>query len=246
MRIILPVALLIALSSFLLFGQSMADEPQQAKKDARSQEEQSQKEHKEKLSYSLGYGVGNQMKNSSVDLDPDIFIKAIKQGLAGDKAAMTDAEMREVIQSFQKEITIKQQDVKKQLAEKNKKQGEAFLAENAKREGVVTLSSGLQYKIVKEGTGKSPKTMDKVSVNYRGTLVSGREFDSSYKRGQPAMFRVGDGIPGWNEALQLMKEGARWQLFIPAHLAYGEKGSSTGIVPPYTTVVYEVELLTVK
>jgi len=132
----------------------------------------------------------------------------------------------------------------KVLGEKNKKEGEAFLAENKKKEGVKTLPSGLQYRVIKEGTGKSPKAADTVVCNYRGTLIDGTEFDSSYKRGEPATFPLNQIIPGWTEALQLMKEGAKWQLFIPANLAYGEQ--STGIIGPNSVLIFEIELISVK
>ena len=130
--------------------------------------------------------------------------------------------------------------------EKNKQEGEAFLAENKKKEGVKTLPSGLQYKVITEGTGKSPKASDTVTVNYRGTLIDGTEFDSSYKRGQAASFQVNGVIKGWTEALQLMKEGAKWQLFVPSNLAYGEKGTGSGPIGPNATLVFEVELISVK
>jgi FKBP-type peptidyl-prolyl cis-trans isomerase FklB len=133
----------------------------------------------------------------------------------------------------------------KAQGEKNKKEGEAFLAENKKKEGVKTLPSGLQYKVIKEGTGKSPKATDKVSTHYRGTLIDGTEFDSSYKRGQPATFPVNGVIPGWTEALQLMKVGSKWQLFIPSKLAYGERGAPP-VIGPYSVLIFTVELLAIK
>lgn len=243
MRIILSLALSSALSVFLFFTPAMAEEQPQARKDTASQKEQ-----KEKLSYSLGYGIGSQMRKSSVDLEPGTFIKAFRKGLAGEKAAMTEQEMRDAVQFLQKEMQVKQL---KEAAEKNKQEGETFLAENAKKEGVVTLPSGLQYKIIKEGGGKSPKATDTVTINYRGTLADGPEFANSYnKRNKPATFRLGKGIAGWNEALPLMKEGAQWQLFVPPYLAYGEKGVVTGkkkktMIPPNATVIYDVELISV-
>ena len=223
MRIILA----IALGGLLLFGQAMAAEQQKATKDMKSQkgktsvaEQQKDskglKSQKEKLSYTLGYTTGKRIKTESVDLDTDTFTKAFKEGYAGQTAAMTDEEMQEAMRPLQKEMNAKRaeemkklSEKKKELAEMGKKEGEAFLAENAKKEGVVTLPSGLQYKIIKEGTGKSPQKSDKVTVNYRGTLINGTEFDSSYKRGQPATFGVDKVIKGWTEALQLMKEGAQ-------------------------------------
>jgi FKBP-type peptidyl-prolyl cis-trans isomerase FklB len=245
MRNILPMALSIALGTLLLYGQARADEPQQAKQDTGSQKEQ-----KEKLSYSLGYGIGGQMKKSTLDLDLDIFSKALRTGLVGDKATLTDQEMRDAVQSYQQERQAKLAAAMKELAEQNKHEGEAFLAVNATKEDVVTRPSGLQYKIIKAGTGKSPNPTDKVTVKYRSSFVNGREFDSSYKRNKPVTFRVDDSIAGWNEGIQMMKEGAKWQFFIPANLAYGEKGTSgkekkKGI-PPNTALIFDVELIAIE
>jgi FKBP-type peptidyl-prolyl cis-trans isomerase FklB len=147
--------------------------------------------------------------------------------------------------TFKEEMTKKQEEAMKKAAEKNKKDGAAFLAENKKKEGVVTLPSGLQYKIITQGTGNTPKATDTVTVNYRGSLVDGTEFDSSYKRGQPATFPVNGVIKGWTEALQLMKEGAKWQLFIPSDLAYGEKGAGN-VIGPNATLIFDVELISAK
>jgi FKBP-type peptidyl-prolyl cis-trans isomerase FklB len=149
--------------------------------------------------------------------------------------------MQETMAVFQKEMMAKQQEV----ATKNKKEGEAFLVENKKKQGVKTLPSGLQYKVIKEGTGKKPKLGDTVTAHYWGTLIDGTEFDSSYKRGQPANFPVSGVIPGWTEALQLMGEGAKWQLFIPSNLAYGERGAGAGI-GPNATLIFEIELISVQ
>ena len=146
---------------------------------------------------------------------------------------------------LQKELMEKQAERNKQLAEKNKTEGEAFLAQNSKKEGVKTLPSGLQYKVIKEGTGKTPKADDTVVTNYRGTSIDGTEFDSSYKRGQPATFPVKGVIAGWTEALQLMKEGSKWELFIPSNLAYGERGAGN-FIGPNAALVFEIELITVK
>jgi FKBP-type peptidyl-prolyl cis-trans isomerase FklB len=153
--------------------------------------------------------------------------------------------MKEAFEAFQKEVVAKQEVKAKESADKNLKAGEAFLAENAKKEGVVTLPSGLQYKVIEAGSGKTPKASDTVTVNYRGTLIDGKEFDSSYKRGEPATFPVSGVIAGWTEALQLMKEGAKWQLVIPPGLAYGEKGAGP-VIGPNSTLVFEVELIKVQ
>jgi FKBP-type peptidyl-prolyl cis-trans isomerase FklB len=165
-------------------------------------------EEKDKLSYSMGLKIGKNFKKESIDVDPDIFTKGLKDGLSGNQSLMTEQQVKEAITSFQQEMLAKKAEQMKILAEKNKKEGERFLAENKKKEGVITLPSGLQYKVIKEGAGDVPKKTDTVTTNYRGTLINGTEFDSSYKRGQPATFPVNGVIPGWTEALQLMKEGA--------------------------------------
>jgi FKBP-type peptidyl-prolyl cis-trans isomerase FklB len=158
---------------------------------------------------------------------------------------MTEQEIKETVTALQKDLQVKQQEQVKVLAEKNKKEGEAFLAGNKKKQGVITMPSGLQYKIMTDGKGKSPKATDMVTVNYKGTLIDGTEFDSSYKRGQPATFNVNGVIPGWTEALQLMKEGSKWQLFVPSNLAYGERGAG-GPIGPNAVLIFEVELISIK
>ena len=185
------------------------------------------KNQKEKVSYIIGMDIGGNLKKQSIDIDPNILAKGIQDALGGAKSLLTDQEIQETMVAFQKEMMAKQAEV----AKKNKTEGESFLAENKKKEGVITLPSGLQYKIVKEGTGETPKLEDTVTVNYRGTLIDGTEFDSSYRRGQPATFSVKGVIAGWTEALQLMKVGSKWQLFVPSNLAYGERGAGRDIGP---------------
>lgn len=202
------------------------------------------KTQKDKVSYAIGVTTAKSMKQQSVDIDPDIFAKGLKDGFAGAKTALTDDEMRQVIAAFQKEMTEKYAVKMKSMAEKNQREGEAFLTENKKKEGVKILSSGLQYKVIKDGTGNTPKLTDNVTTNYRGTLIDGTEFDSSYKRGQPTKFPVKGVIPGWTEALQLMKAGSKWQLFIPSNLAYGERGAGN-MIGPNATLIFEVELLSI-
>jgi FKBP-type peptidyl-prolyl cis-trans isomerase FklB len=204
------------------------------------------KNQKDKVSYSIGLNIGrnlaNDLKKQSIDIDPNILVKGIQDALAGAKPLLTDQEIQETMVAFQKEMMAKWEEIGK----KNKAEGEAFLAENKKKEGVKTLPSGLQYKVIKAGTGKKPKADDSVTANYRGTLIDGTEFDSSYKRGQPATFPVSGGIiPGWTEALQLMEEGAKWQLFIPSNLAYGERGTG-GIIGPNAALIFEIELVSIK
>jgi FKBP-type peptidyl-prolyl cis-trans isomerase FklB len=207
------------------------------------------KTQKEKFSYALGMNTGKRMgdslKKQSVPFDPAILARGVKDGLAGGKTLLTDDEAQAVLTEVQKQVREKQQEKMQQVGTVNKKEGEAFLAGNKGKEGVVTLPSGLQYKILKAGTGAKPTASDSVVCNYRGTLINGTEFDSSYKRGQPAPFAVSGVIRGWTEALQLMPVGSKWQLFIPSDLAYGDRGTGTDIGPD-STLIFEVELLSIE
>jgi len=200
-------------------------------------------DQKDKVSYSIGMDVGNNLKRQSIDVDVDLLARGMKDALAGGDTLLSPEEARETLIALQQELREKALERRKQDAERNRKEGEVFLAENGKKEGVVSLPSGLQYKILRSGDGSSPKATDTVETNYRGTLIDGTEFDSSYKRGQPAVFPVNGVIAGWTEALQLMKVGDKWQLFIPSDLAYGERGA--GPIEPYATLVFEVELLSI-
>jgi FKBP-type peptidyl-prolyl cis-trans isomerase len=203
------------------------------------------KSQKEKISYTLGTDVAKSVKQIGVDIDPEIFTKGVKDALAGTKSLMTEEEMKTVMTAFKQEMTAKQMEKNQKAGEKNKKEGEAFLAENKKKAGIKTLPSGLQYKVMKEGTGKTPKKTDKVSCQYQGTLIDGSEFDSSYKRGTPATFPVDGVIPGWTEALQMMKVGSKWQLFIPSKLAYGDRGAGP-IIGPNSVLIFTIELLSIQ
>jgi len=198
------------------------------------------KDTKDKASYSLGLNVGFTFKRQNIDLNQDSFIAGFKDSFGGKKPLLTEQEVREVMMEFQKDMDAKQQE----LAKKNAGESEKFLAENKTKEGVKTTSSGLQYKVLKEGNGPQPKFNDTVTVNYRGTLTDGTEFDSSYKRGESANFPVNGVIRGWTEALQLMKVGSKYQLFIPPNLAYGEQGRPG--IPPNSTLIFEVELMDMK
>jgi FKBP-type peptidyl-prolyl cis-trans isomerase FklB len=206
-----------------------------------AQEKLTLKNQKEKVSYIIGMDIGRNLKKQSIDVDPNIIAKGMKDALSGEKPLLTGQEIQETMLAFQKEMIVKQAEIGK----KNKAEGEAFLAENKKKEGVKTLPSGLQYKVIKAGTGKIPKLTDTVTAHYRGTLINGTEFDSSYKRGQPANFQVSGVIRGWTEALQLMQEGSRWQLFIPSNLAYGEKGAGN-VIGPNEMLIFEIELISIQ
>jgi FKBP-type peptidyl-prolyl cis-trans isomerase FklB len=198
------------------------------------------KDQKDKVSYSIGMQIGFNLARQKVDINPDILAAGIKDSLVN-KPQLTPDQVKEVMAQFEKDMEQKQKD----LGEKNKTDGAKFLEENKKKPGVKTTASGLQYKVEKEGTGSQPKATDMVTVNYRGTLIDGTEFDSSYKRGQPATFPVNGVIKGWTEALQLMKQGAKYQLFIPSALAYGERAMGPDI-GPNSTLIFEVELMDVK
>jgi FKBP-type peptidyl-prolyl cis-trans isomerase FklB len=200
---------------------------------------------KEKLGYSIGMDIGGNLKKQSIEVDADSLAKGFKDSYTGGKTLLTEEESKQAIQEFQKKMMAKQAETMKQAADKNKADGEKFLAENGKKEGVKTLPSGLQYKEITAGAGKSPKATDTVTTHYKGTLIDGTEFDSSYKRGEPATFPVSGVIPGWTEALQLMKEGSKWQLFLPSSLAYGERGAGRDI-GPNAALIFEVELISVK
>ncbi|MGA8151455.1 MAG: FKBP-type peptidyl-prolyl cis-trans isomerase [Terriglobales bacterium] len=200
---------------------------------------------KDKLSYAIGADMAGRLKSQSIDVDPIWLSRGLKDVFAGTKPLMTQDEVHAAILDLQNQLRQKQMALMKELGDKNKKEGDAFLAENKGKEGVVTLPSGLQYKILKAGDGEKPKATDTVVCNYRGTLISGEEFDSSYKRGQPVTFPVTGVIKGWTEALQLMPIGSKWQLFIPPDLAYGERGHGNEIAPE-STLVFEVELISIQ
>jgi FKBP-type peptidyl-prolyl cis-trans isomerase FklB len=210
-----------------------------------AQGEPALKDEKDKISYSVGVEIGTTLKKQGIDVTPDILTRGIRDALTGAKTLMTEEEIVQTLTDFRKEFIAKKQELNKQLAEKNKKEEEAFLAENQKKEGVKTLPSGLQYKVIKPGSGRKPKAEDMVTVHYRGTLIGGTEFDSSYSHGKPATFLVNRVIPGWTEVLQLMEEGAKWEVFIPSKLAYGEKGAGNEI-GPNATLIFEIELVSVQ
>ncbi len=200
---------------------------------------------KDKFSYAVGLGIAKTLQRQGVEVDPALVSKGMTDVLSGATPLLNDKEAQAVLMEMQAAVQKKQQQLAQALADENKKKGAVFLAENAKQPGVVTLPSGLQYKILKEGTGPKPTAADTVVCNYRGTLIDGKEFDSSYKRGEPASFPVSGVIKGWTEALQLMPVGSKWQLFLPPDLAYGERGAGQDI-GPNSTLIFEVELLSIK
>jgi len=200
---------------------------------------------KDKLSYAIGLNIGRSLQKDDIAIDPEIVAQGFKDALAGGKTLLTDEEAKAAIVALQADLRKKQEETMKAAGDVNKKQGDAFLAANKAKEGVVTLPSGLQYKILTEGKGPKPAATDSVVCNYRGTLIDGTEFDSSYKRGQPATFPVGQVIPGWTEALQLMPVGSKWQLFIPPDLAYGERSPSP-VIGVNSTLIFDIELLSIQ
>lgn len=202
------------------------------------------KDQKDKVSYSLGYQFGQGAKSQGLDINLELYASGVRDALSGTNPQLSQEEIRKTVSDLQQRIAAIRQKGLKEMAEKNLLEGKAFLEENKKKEGVIILPSGLQYKVLAEGSGKTPKAADNVTVNYKGTLINGAEFDNSYKRGTPATFQVGKVIKGWTEALQLMKEGSKWQLFIPPELGYGNRGA--GPVPPNSTLIFEVELISVK
>ncbi len=200
---------------------------------------------KDKISYALGLNLGTQMHQMEVDIDPAVFARGLSDALSGNKPAMTDDEARQAILDLRNETLAKQKQWQAEVSEKNKKEEQAFLAENKSKPGVTALPSGMQYKVLKQGDGPKPGPDDTVVCNYRGTLINGTEFDSSYKRGQPVTFPVKAVIKGWSEALQLMPVGSKWQVFIPSELAYGENGVP-GKIEPYAMLIFEVELVSIQ
>lgn len=200
----------------------------------------------DKLSYALGIGIGSQLAGMGAkELNIDDFAQAIKDVISGAGLKVDNAEAQTLVQNFFQEQEAKQQAAAAEAGKAAKAAGEAFLAENAKKDGVVTLPSGLQYQVLKEGNGKKPSATDQVVCHYEGTLIDGTVFDSSYKRNEPATFGLNQVIAGWTEGVQLMREGAKYRFFIPYNLAYGERGAGAQI-PPFAALVFDVELIQVK
>jgi FKBP-type peptidyl-prolyl cis-trans isomerase FklB len=199
----------------------------------------------DKASYAIGLNIGKSMKRDGVDVNADLLLKGMKDALADAKPLLTDEEMQQVLTTLQNEVRKHQQEVYQEALKKNKEEGDAFLEANKAKPDVVTLPSGLQYKILQAGDGPKPTATDTVNCNYRGTLINGTEFDSSYKTGKPAQFAVSRVIKGWTEALQLMPVGSKWELYIPPSLAYGERGGGATIGPD-STLIFQVELVSIQ
>jgi FKBP-type peptidyl-prolyl cis-trans isomerase FklB len=213
--------------------------------DQSAQEVTTLESAQDSISYSIGTDIGKNLKRGMYEINVAALAQGIKDVMQEKEILLADKEVKEMLNLYRKEAQAAQKKVKTEQGEKNMAEGPKFLEENKTKEGVVILPSGLQYKVLTEGTGKSPKATDKVKVHYRGTLINGKEFDSSYKRNQPAEFPVNGVIKGWTEALQLMKEGSKWMLYIPSDLAYGPRGAGADI-GPNATLIFEVELLEVK
>ncbi len=201
----------------------------------------SPKDDQDIISYSIGYQVGSDFRHQGIEIDPASLVRGVQDALAGTEPGMTPQEMHTTLSDLQQKITDAQEKQRKATLQQNLDAGRAFMEGNAPKAGVTTLPSGLQYQVIKEGEGASPKTTDTVTVHYRGTLIDGSEFDSSYRRGQPATFRLNTAIKGWTEGLQLMKPGAKYKFFVPPDLAYGERGGGAKI-PPNSTLIFEIEL----
>ncbi|MFL6196349.1 MAG: FKBP-type peptidyl-prolyl cis-trans isomerase [Thermoanaerobaculia bacterium] len=198
----------------------------------------------DRASYVIGYNLGRSLKQNEVQANTDLLIKGLRDGFGGGQALLTEEEMQAAMQALQQQVASQQEAKQKVLGEKNKAEGEAFLAKNKSRPGVKTTASGLQYEVLTEGKGASPKATDTVTVNYRGTLMDGTEFDSSYGRGEPATFVLNQVIPGWTEGVQLMKVGSKYKFYIPAALGYGDRGAGN-IIGPNAPLVFEVELVSI-
>jgi len=200
---------------------------------------------KDSVSYSIGMNIANNLKAQKIEVDPMVVGQGMKDILDSGKTLMTEAQAQEAMMAFQNQLKEKHEAMMKEQGEKNKKDGEAFLTENKKKEGIVALPSGLQYKVITQGTGPKPKATDSVTVHYRGTLLDGTEFDSSIKHGKPVTFALNQVVSGWVEGIQLMPKGSKYQLFIPSELAYGPNGMG-GVIPPNATLIFEIELLNIN
>ena len=237
----MKVFLAVATAAVLVAGYTLAQQPSTPSAGPASGVEL--KDLKQKASYSYGYSLGRNLKAQSVDIDPELFARGLADALGGGPAALKDEEIQASLQAFARQLQSRQAGVAGKAAASNKLEGERFLAANKNKPGVTTLPSGLQFKVLKQGSGPKPKASDTVTVHYEGKLIDGTVFDSSLKRGQPIAFPVSGVIAGWTEALQLMPVGSTWQLFIPSKLAYGESPRPGGPIGPNAVLTFEVQLI---
>ena len=228
---------ILAVSMVLIFGLIACGKKELSKSDLETQ--------MDKVSYVMGHNIANNFKDQKIDIQMEVFIQGIKDGLKEDVNIFSIKEVQEIMTDYQNQMRDKMEIDRKDVSKINLNESKAFLAENKEKEGIVTLESGLQYRVLKEGTGPFPKATDKVKTHYVGTLIDGTEFDSSVKRGEPITFSVTGVIPGWTEALQLMKVGSKWNLFIPPELAYGENGAGN-LIGPNAALIFEVELISIE
>ncbi|MCF8239896.1 MAG: FKBP-type peptidyl-prolyl cis-trans isomerase [Melioribacteraceae bacterium] len=226
---LLKVFAVILISASFASCQNNSNEPKELKTEL------------DQVSYAIGTDIGKNFKKQDIEIDFDAFLQGLREGMGDSLISMTDQETSEVLMNYQKKMIEEREAKTKIESEKNKTEGEAFLKENAAKEGVVTTESGLQYKVLKEGSGAKPKPTDKVQVHYKGTFINGDTFDSSYDRGEPIEFPVNGVIKGWTEALQLMPVGSKYMLYVPSDLAYGPRGNQA--IPANSTLIFEVELL---
>ena len=242
----LAVAILVAVVGVVGAQQSGQPAQQPAAQSAQPAAPQAGKPEavQDRAAYVIGFNLGKQLKQNDINANTDLIVKGLRDGLGGAAGLLTEEEMQAAMQSFQQQVMAQQQEKQKVVGEKNKAEGEAFLAKNKERQGVKTTASGLQYEVLKEGTGAQPKATDSVTVHYKGTLMDGTPFDSSYDRGEPATFVLNQVIPGWTEGVQLMKAGGKYKFYIPAALGYGDRGAG-GVIGPNAPLVFEVELLSV-
>jgi FKBP-type peptidyl-prolyl cis-trans isomerase len=236
------------LTGFLLFlaamiGYAVGQAQEKPAKSASAPGQPELKTLEEQAAYAIGLDIGKSILADGAELNPDLVARGLSDAMKKSKPLLTDEKIKEVMTAYSKAMQAKAEAKAKPIAEKNLKDGAAFLAANKDKEGVTTTESGLQYEVMKEGTGATPKKTDLVRVHYHGTLIDGKVFDSSIKRKEPAEFVVGEVIAGWTEALQKMKVGDKWRLVIPSKLAYGERGTPGGPIPPNAVLVFEVELL---
>jgi len=242
-RLIVPV-LLLGLAAGAAFGQAPAAKPAPAPAAPAPPAAGKPESVQDRASYAIGLNLGRSFKQNEVNINLDLLMKGVKDALSGAAPVLTDEEIQGAMQSLQQEVLAKQQEKQKMIGEKNKKEGDEFLAKNKARPGVITTASGLQYEVLSPGAGENPKPTDKVTVHYKGTLLDGTTFDSSYDRGEPATFVLNQVIAGWTEGVALMKPGAKFKFYIPPAIGYGDRGAGPTI-GPNSVLVFEVELISI-